>query len=177
MSLLSPLFERRSTGDTVNLTSGDPELSNFFGTTSSNSAQNVTADTAVNISAVYACVNRKAKTLAMLPLNVMRRLPNGGKEVATDHRLYRQLNARPNRWQTSYDWRLMCHSHMLLRGNSYSRIVYHPGRGINELIPMDPNRTFPFMIDTSGGLNYMNDNSPAPSQGDKLWYQYIRSDG
>ena len=175
MGILSGLYEKRS--ETYKLSSGDPELVNMFGGTPSNSSQNVTTTTAMSISAVYACVNRKAKTLAMLPLNVMRRLDNGGNEIATNHRLYRQLHDRPNKWQTSYDWRFMMHSNVMLRGNAYSYILYHPGRGINELIPMSPDRVFPFMINSNGNIIYMNDTSQAPTQGDTLWYQYFTSDG
>ena len=177
MALLSPLYEIRTASPTYKLSGGDPELISMFGGTSSNSAQNVTSTTAMTVSAVFACVNRKAKTLAMLPLNVMRRLPGGGKEVATDHRLYTQLHDRPNKWQTSYDWRLMMHSHVQLRGNAYSYIMYQPGRRINELIPMDPDRVFPFMMNENGSIKYMSDNSPCPAFGDTLWYQFFSSNG
>ena len=175
MSLLSGLYEKRT--QTYKLSSGDLELVNMFGGTSSKSSQNVTTNTSMTVSAVYACVNRKAKTLAMLPLNVMKRLDNGGKEIAYNHRLYRQLHDRPNKWQTSYDWRLMMQSNVMLRGNAYSYILYHPGRGINELIPMCPDRVFPFMMSSNGNINYINDTSQAPTQGDTLWYQYFSSDG
>lgn len=174
MALLSPLWEKRaSASPSLPLSSGDPALMGIFGGSSTNSAQTVNADTALNISAVFACVTRKAKTLAMLPLNVMRRLPDGGKEIATNHRLYKQLNSKPNRWQTSFDWRYMMHGHVLLRGNGYSRIISTPGRGINELVPMHPDRVWPFVITPNGATYYMYDNSPPPPAGSKLFYQYF----
>lgn len=175
MGLLTPFFEKRAA--TYKLSSGDPELVSMFGGSSSNSAQNVTPETAKAISTVYACVTRKSKTLAMLPLNVMQRLPNNGKVIAETHRCQRQLNAKPNRWQTSYTWREMMEGHRILRGNAYSYILYHPGRGVNELIPMDPDRTWPFIIDERGAIYYMNENSPCPSAGSTLWYQYISLNG
>jgi HK97 family phage portal protein len=128
------------------------------------------------ISTVYACVNRKAKTLAMLPLNVMRSVGDKN-EIALNHRCQRLLNARPNRWQTSFEWRFMMEYHKQLRGNAYSFILYHPGRGLNELIPMDPDRVFPFLIDNKGSIIYVSENSSCPDVGDTLWYQYISSNG
>jgi len=176
MGLLSPLAERRS--QTVKLTAGDPELSSFFGSSSnSNSSQHVSENTALKISTVFACVGRRAKTLAMLPLNVMRRIEGGGKEIAANHRLQRLLHDKPNRWQTSYDWRVMMQTHKLLRGNAYSHIMYNPGRKQNELIPMEPQRVWPFTVDKHGSIQYISDTSPALSADEKLFYQYITSGG
>ena len=47
----------------------------------------VTPDTALQSVAVYACVRVLSETIAQLPLNVYRRLPDGGKELADDHPL------------------------------------------------------------------------------------------
>lgn len=176
MSLLAPAFESRaSTGATISLTEkGDPALSSFFGgSVNTSSSQNVNASTALKISTVYACVNRKALTLAMIPLNIMKRLPDGGHEIATNHRLFRQLNAKPNDWQTSFDWRLMGEGHKLLRGNFYNYIQSTPGRALNQLIPLHPDRVWPFIKTPSGAIYYMYDNSPTPPAGSKLYYQYF----
>ena len=177
MPLLSPIREIRS-GNTIGLNAGDPALSGYFGGGgATNSAQNVNSTTALKISTVYACVNRRAKTLATLPLQIKKLTEDGGSEVAYNHRLYNQLMKNPNTWQTRYDWLLMCHGHVLLRGNSYNYIVYHPGRQTNELIPMDPDRVWPFVIDTNGATYHLNDNSPAPPPGSKLYYQYFPING
>lgn len=179
MSLLSPIREIRAStggGATVGL-QGDPALLGGMFGSFSNSAQNVNATTALTISTVYACVNRRAKTLATLPLLVMERTEDGGSKISYNHRLYDQLANSPNSWQTSYDWRLLSEGHKLLRGNAYSLIVYHPGRKTNELIPMDPDRVSPFIIDRNGATYYINDNSPAPPAGSKLYYQYFPLNG
>ena len=174
MALLSPIRElRASASPSVPLSGGDPALLGLFGGVSSNSAQNVNSDTALNVSTVFACVNRISKTLAMLPLNVMQKQANGGSRIVSNHRLQRQLSARPNRWQTSYDWRLMMQGHVLLRGNGYSRIISTPGRGLNELVPMHPDRVWPFVVTPNGVVYYMYDNSPPPPAGSKLFYKYF----
>src|ERR1035437_4328295 len=136
MGLLRSAFETRSSGQTISMQSSDSEMSEFFGSGANTaSAQYVTDSTALKISTVYACVHRKAATLAMLPLHTMKKLPDGGHEIATNHRTYRQLNSKPNPWQTSYEWRYMGQTHKMLRGNFYCLITYNAGRKMNELTP------------------------------------------
>lgn len=175
MGALSCLFEQRAdVGATVNIASGDPALLNeMFGGRNSNSGQNVNSTTALSISTVLACVNRKAQTLAMLPLEIKRKLLDGGHEVAYKHRLYRQMNMQPNMWQSSYDWRLMGMCHLQLRGNFYNYIQSTPGRGLNQLIPLHPDRVWPFVVTTTGVTYYMYENSPPPPANSKLYYQYF----
>src|SRR4051812_21036847 len=64
----------------------------------------VTPSTALQLTAVFACVRVLAETVGSLPLNLYRRQVRGGKEKATDHRLYPVLHDKPNNWQTSLDW-------------------------------------------------------------------------
>jgi len=178
MALLTPLVEYRAfSSPSVSLSSGDPALVGLFGGSASNSAQIVNADTALAISTVFACVNRKAKTLAMIPLEVQQNLENGGQQPAPYHRLYWQLRYKPNRWQTSYDYRVMIHGHVQLRGNGYSRIIPSPGRGINELIPLHPDRVWPFIVTPSGVIQFMYETSPPPPAGSKLYYQHFPING
>lgn len=173
MAILSPLFEKRATAVASGLGAGDPALALFYGGQNTASAQSVTPDTAMRVSTVFACVKRISETIAMLPLNVMRKTAANGHEQATTHRLYRVLRSRPNRWQTSYDWRMMQQAHLLLRGNAYSQIVTTPGRGMNELIPLHPDRVWPFAVTPSGVKYFMHWNSPPPPAGSKIWYQHF----
>lgn len=175
MSLLSR--EVRST--TIKLDEkGDPALSSFFGGSSlTSSSQNVNAETALKISTVFACVHRKAATLAMLPLNTIRELPDGGFEIAKTHRTYKQVHFKPNEWQTSYEWRYMGQFFKMIKGNFYSYIKYEPGRRINQLIPLDTDRMYPYVITPEGNTYYIYDNTPIPPAGSKLYYQYFPLNG
>ena len=179
MGFLSPLVEKRdSLNGATALHPKDPALADLWsGGINSSSGQNVTSESAMAVSTVYACVERISKTLAMLPLNVMKKIQGGGHEIATNHRLQRQLHFTPNRWMTSYIWRKLCQNHIMLRGNSYNLISAFPGRGINELVPMHPDRVWPFIITPNGATCYMYDNSPCPPPGSKLYYQYFPLNG
>jgi HK97 family phage portal protein len=79
-------------------------------------------DHALQLDTVWACVDRRASTVASLPLFVYRDRGNGRKALARDARLYGVLHERPNGRMTPYDfWRAMLLS-LDLRGNAYARI-------------------------------------------------------
>ena len=174
MALLSPKYSSEVRSVSVSTKDSGEAL---FGNQRSNSGQSVTPDSALNVAAVYACVNRIAKTVAMLPLNVMQKLPTGGHEIAVNHRCQNLVSRRPNQWQTSYDWRMLMQLFLLLRGNAYSEIVYMPGRKRNELVPLHPDRMYPFVVNENGTIEYISEFSSPPSSGSKLYYQYYPNNG
>lgn len=123
----------------------DPALAEMLGGGAATaSGVNVTAETAMRVTAVLACVRVLSETLASLPLKVYRVLPDGGKEADRNHPLWALLHDQPNRWQTSFEFREMMVGHIALRGNAYAQIVSTGGRGVAELIPLHPDRVRPF---------------------------------
>lgn len=100
----------------------------------------VGADSAMRLSTVYKCVRVRAETIGMLPLQVYRRLPDGGKEADDSHPLAKLLHDQPNPWQTAMQWRSMMQSHLDLRGNAYSQIVYSGAGRVDMLVPLHPDR-------------------------------------
>lgn len=90
---------------------------------------------ALGLSAVWACVNLLAGTIASLPLMVYRTGQNGERTVFRDHPLYRVLHDSPNADQTALDfWEFICAS-VELHGNAYAEII--PG-GLISLLPVMP---------------------------------------
>lgn len=122
----------------------DPALAAWFGANGTVLGNRITPETALELIAVFACVRLIAETLAMLPLPVYRRREDNGREAERAHRLWPILNSRPNRWQTAMQFREMMIGHCLLRGNAYSQIVGTGGRGVDQLIPLHPDRVWPF---------------------------------
>lgn len=139
MGLLTTLFEKRAISSNLGHLK-DPGLSVFFGNRATSSGQNVTPDTALQVSAVYACVRVLAETLAALPLVVYERTEKAGKNRAFNHPRYRLLHDRPNQWQTSFEFREMMMGHILLRGNAYAEIVQPVYGEVTDLIPLHPDR-------------------------------------
>lgn len=113
----------------------------------------VSPETAMRLSAVYSCVHVRSETLASCPLVIFKRLPNGGKERATEHPLYKLLHNRPNQWQTSLEWVEMMQAHLDLRGNAFSRILPGPSGPIDQLIPLHPDLVQVFRL-PNGRLRY-----------------------
>jgi len=93
----------------------------FFGGTSSGKAVN--ERTAMQTTAVYACVRILAEAIAGLPLHVYRYKEDGGKEKALTHPLYYLLHDEPNPEMTSFVFRETLMSHLLLWGNAYAQII------------------------------------------------------
>lgn len=127
--------------------SRDPSDDFWYGPVGQSLAgEKVTIDTSLKLAAFYSCCVVKAQTLAQLPLNLYQRLERG-REKATANELWSLLHSRPNRYQSSYQWREMGSMHLDLRGNFYNRIVYD-GRGrVVELIPIHPDHVVVERID------------------------------
>jgi len=102
------------------------------------SGVNITADTALKISTVYACVTILSQTIASLPMTINRRLPDGGNEVAQDHYLFPILHDNFNAEQTSYEARETGIGHLKLRGNWYNRLETNGGGRIIGIWPLNP---------------------------------------
>lgn len=76
----------------------------------------------LGLSTVWACVGLLAGTISSLPLMVYRDDRRGGRQPATDHRLYRVLHNSPNADQTAVDfWEFMCAS-IELQGDAFSEV-------------------------------------------------------
>ena len=99
----------------------------------------VTPFTAMQASAVYACVRCLAEDLAKLPLHIYRALPSGGWQVDRAHPLAR-LFARPNRWQTPFDFWSYVVTCLHLRGNAYIFVLRDDAGQPRALIPISPDR-------------------------------------
>ena len=123
------------------------------------SGVSVTAESAMRVGAVFACVRIISGAVANLPMHIMRRVDDKTRENASDHTLWRVLRRKPNSWQTPSQFKRMMQAHILLRGNAYARIVWSRGSVI-ALIPMHPDRV---------EAKQANDL--------KLTYHYTRADG
>jgi mannose-6-phosphate isomerase-like protein (cupin superfamily) len=98
----------------------------LFGNTVS--GKTVNERTAMQTTAVYACVRILAEAVAGLPLHIYRSRSDGGKERVPQHPLFHLLHDEPNSEMTSFVFRETLMSHLLLWGNAYAQIVRN-GRG------------------------------------------------
>ena len=130
----------------------------FFGSTTSGKAVNERS--AMQMTAVYACVRILSEAIASLPLHVYRYNDAGGKEKALSHPLYRILHDEPNPEMSAFSFRETLMTHLLLWGNGYAQVVRN-GRGeVMALYPLMPDR-MTVDRDTQGNI----------------FYEYARADG
>jgi HK97 family phage portal protein len=141
VSFLSRIFRSEGAGGSPQRYSDWDDF--WFGPTTgltTSSGMRVNPKSAMQLAAVYACVRKIARPLASIPLKTYRHLIPRGKEEAPEFPLYRVLAQQPNQWQTSYEFREMMQSHLLLRGNAYAEIVPGPLGAVQELRPIHPDR-------------------------------------
>jgi len=103
----------------------------------------VDPDTALKLSAVWACVRIISESIATLPLMVYERGRGGSKQVADQHPIYDLLHDQPNRTQTALEWRQQMTAHALLRGNAYSRLIPGPRGFADQIVPLHPDLVTP----------------------------------
>lgn len=131
----------------------DPVIADWWGASAMSAAGfSVTPESAMRAAAVFSCVRVLAEAVASLPLILYRRLPDGGKERATNHPLYGLVGRSPNSWQTRFEWIESGMAHLCLRGAAYARILADR-RGIRQLVPLHPDRMRAELLD-SGRLAY-----------------------
>ena len=154
MSVFGKLFKARDKPQDALNGSG---YSFMFGRTVA--GQSVNERSALQMSAVYACVRILAESIASLPLHFYKYNDAGGKEKAVDHPLYWLLHDEPNPEMSSFSFRETLMTHLLLWGNAYAQIVRN-GRGeVISLYPLMPDR---MTVDRD-------------ARG-RIYYEYARSD-
>ena len=94
----------------------------------------IDANNAHQVAAVFSCLRVIAETVAALPLHVLERTPGGGKRIARELPLYRQLHSQPNGWQTSFEWREQAVFHVGLWGDAFSELK------AGQIVPLHPSR-------------------------------------
>ena len=149
MGIFSKLFKSRDKPQNY-LSS---HLSFLWGATSS--GQPVTERTAMQVTAVYACVRILSEAIASLPLNVYVNHADGSMEKTYGHNLSYLLHDAPNPEMTSFIFRETLMSHLLLWGNAYAQIVRNGMGQVVALYPLLPHK-MDVSRDSSGQLIYLN---------------------
>ncbi|WP_024559560.1 phage portal protein [Franconibacter pulveris 601] len=121
-------------GVPISLTTGE-FWQDWFGTSSSGKV--VTADKAIQLSAVWACVRLLSESVSTLPLKIYERQADGSRKLAQKHPVYQLLCRRPNLEMTPSRFMLMLVASICLRGNAYVEKRYI-GNKLVSLVPLLP---------------------------------------
>ncbi|WP_119270866.1 phage portal protein [Taklimakanibacter deserti] len=126
----------------------------IYGGRSARAGVTVNWHTALDVSTVLACCKVIAEGVAQVPLRLFQE-KGDDKQPAVDHPLFPLLFRRPNRWQTSFEFRETIIFHTLLTGNAFV-FVGKVGRNreIRELLPIEPGRVTVERDKETGVLRY-----------------------
>ncbi|MDX0773558.1 phage portal protein [Sinorhizobium medicae] len=119
----------------------------------SDAGEPITDQNILGISAVWACVNLLAGTIASLPLMVYRTNSRGERTLARDHPLFRILHDSPNYDQTATDFWEYSSASIELWGNSYAAIERNGGGRVAALTPLRPDSVSVRRLE-NGNLEY-----------------------
>lgn len=109
-------------------------------------------DSAMQISTVWNCIERRANVVASLPLFVYNVDNNGQKKLARGTLLYQLLHDSPNSRMTPFEfWRAMMMNHDL-RGNAYARIDRNTTGDAVALWPMPADQVRHMVLDDGTGV-------------------------
>lgn len=120
------------------------------------SGVNVSESSALNVTAVYSCINLISRHIGSMPLQVGENMPDGSKRPAMEHSNYTLLHTRPNPEMTAMSYRSTIQSHLLGWGTCYSNIEWTEGyRKVKALWPLSPDRINMRRDLGTGNLEYL----------------------
>ncbi len=137
MGVLSRAFERKSAGGVY-----ERWLELLSGGVKSKAGTSVTLQSAFRVSAAFACMRAiSTQGCAQVPFKLMQDYQQDGlmrKRTARDHAMYDVITAKPNGWQTSFEFKETLTMHACM-GNAYAFKNIYRGQ-VQELILLNPGR-------------------------------------
>ncbi|MGG4610670.1 phage portal protein [Providencia sp. Me31A] len=119
----------------------------------STSGKLVTADKAMQLSTVWACVRLLSESISTLPIKIYQSRSDGSRTLAKEHPVYRLLCKQPNIEMTPSRFMLMVVASLCLRGNSFIEKKYI-GPKLVALVPLLPQNMVVKRDEVSGMLEY-----------------------
>ncbi|ENL4094440.1 phage portal protein [Providencia rettgeri] len=119
----------------------------------STSGKLVTADKAMQLSTVWACVRLLSESISTLPIKIYQSRSDGSRTLAKEHPVYRLLCKQPNIEMTPSRFMLMVVASLCLRGNSFIEKKYI-GPKLVALVPLLPQNMVVKRDEASGMLEY-----------------------
>jgi HK97 family phage portal protein len=152
----APAPEQKDAGGPTSTLGGlgwpQPMLYAALGGYASNTGVPVTPFTALQAAAVYACVKFISQDIAMLRPFLRRRIGKGQWVLETRHPLLKIL-AKPNPWQTRFEFMSYWVTSLLLRGNGFVVVERDQFGEPTALVPVAPDRVT-IMLSPEGDLWY-----------------------
>jgi len=136
----------------------DPVVwASIFGGGGTDAGVSVTPRTAMGYPPLWRAISLVAGDVAKMPLQIFRRLPDGGKEAARNHPAWGLVTRQASEFIDAMSFRETITAMALLRGNGYAAIERNNRGDAASLILMDSSATYPIMAD--GRLWYVTNSN------------------
>lgn len=114
-------------------------------------------DAALQVSAVFACVELLAQTISTLPLYVYRDDARFGRLPDKSGRLWMLLHERPNAWMTPSEFLAAMVVNRMLRGNAYAQVMRDGAGEPIALVPLSPDQMEVSVVEGGEVYTYYQD--------------------
>lgn len=139
-------------------------------------ASTVTFDSAMQLSAVWACVKLIVETIASLPINIYKTTEKG-RFLDQNHPLSLLFSRKPNRYQTKVEFFETMLLNLIIHGNAYCLIDRNGGR-ISSLIPLMSTQIRTVLLpDGSVVHEYYQDQGVSVLASDSVWHLKLMGNG
>jgi HK97 family phage portal protein len=138
----------------------------------------VNEDSALKLSAVWACVRLIAETIGGLPINAYKIMPDGTRVIDYDHQLCQLFKNKPNRYQNRVEFFETMTMQLCLHGNAYAHIQRGTGGKIVSLLPLMAEQMEVNLL-TDGSLVYRYNSGANLSvyAPESIWHLKLMSNG
>lgn len=140
------------------------------------SASPVTFDTAMQLSAVWACVKLLAETVASLPLTIWKIAPSGRKPAAL-HEVSLLFAGKVNRYQNKIEFFETVLLNLMMHGNSYCLIQRAGDRLVGLLPIMSSQVQVTLLSDGAVVYEYHTDKGVAVYAAESIWHVKVMGNG
>jgi len=141
-----------------------------------NTSPPVGFDSAMQLSAVWACVKLLAETVASLPFRVYRITP-AGREIATDHPLHELFSGMVNRYQTRIEFFESVILNLVMTGNAYCAIERSGGRVVSLLPLMSAQMQVRQLADGTVVYEYTDEGATRVYASESIWHLKLMGNG
>jgi HK97 family phage portal protein len=139
-------------------------------------AATVTFDTAMQLSAVWACVKLVSETVASLPVSVYKTTQNG-REIDENHDLTVLFSGKVNRYQTKVEFFETVLLNLLVYGNAYCQIQKFGDKIVGLLPLMSSQMEVQLMQDGSLTYEYYHDTGVQVYAEQSIWHLKLFGNG
>ncbi len=143
---------KRSSLENPSVPLTDDSAIDILGGSVSSAGISINRENALTYAAVWRAVDMISSDIGKLPLHIYRRTDRG-KERDPQHPAYQLLRYKPNSEMTANIMRKTMQAHVLLTGNAYAYIFRRMDGTPVELVPLNPESTYP--VRENGRLWYI----------------------